>query len=565
MTAVRRLIITLALLLTAATMFAQQTTPTQAQRTTESVAAETDRDASDPRALRLSLSDAVNTAVNQNLGVQIQTFESQIAAQNHRGEYGLFDFIAAGNVVTSSDRNPTTSTFIASGQRRTAANASVNQIIPTGGQYSFGFINSRNSVTGGGTFVNPSYNSGLQFSLVQPLLRDFGVDITRRGITIARNNLGITRGAFQNTVMNTVHSVEQAYLDLIYARRNVEVVKESLFLARDQQRITQIRIDVGAAAPLDILQPRVQVSTTEETLVTAVASVRDAEDRLRALLNLPMSDWDRPIIPTEDNIVDYRPMTVDLNVAVQQAFANRPEITQQHLLTENSRVQALFARNQTLPTVDFELGYNLGGLAGRTLELDGDGEPTGRVLSTGYTDALGQIFSQDFPSWNVGFNLGLPILNINARAQARAAQLDLAQSQSIEGQTRQNIAVEVRSAARAIDEFAKTIAASRAARDAAERNVDAARRRYENGMATNFEVLQVQQQLADARVRELFSLVGYRKAVAAYHRAVGDILEVRGIRLAEDEKVSVPPDTFFDRVNWLNYGPRVKNLEEPLK
>ena len=49
--------------------------------------------------------------------------------------------------------------------------------------------------------------------------------------------------------MNTAESVEQAYLDLVYARRAVEVVKESLFLARDQARITQIRIDVGATSP----------------------------------------------------------------------------------------------------------------------------------------------------------------------------------------------------------------------------------------------------------------------------------------------------------------------------
>ena len=53
--------------------------------------------------------------------------------------------------------------------------------------------------------------------------------------------------------MNTAFSVEQAYLNLVYARRNIEVVKESLFLSRDQARITQIRIDVaslGGAGPL---------------------------------------------------------------------------------------------------------------------------------------------------------------------------------------------------------------------------------------------------------------------------------------------------------------------------
>src|SRR5688500_11213442 len=336
MTAVRRLLTTFLLSLMAATMLAQDA---PVQRTTEKVVADTDRDATDPRALRLSLSDAVNTAVNQNLGVQIQTYERQIAGQNHRSEYGLFDFVSAAQLKTESDIAPTTSTFDPSGRRAITANASINQIIPTGGQYTVGFTNLRQNIIGGGTFVNPSYNTGLNFGFTQPLMRDFGVDITRRGITIARNNLGFTRGEFQNAVMDTVHSVEQAYLDLIYARRNVEVVKESLFLARDQSRITQIRIDVGAAAPLDILQPRVQVSTTEESLVVAIATVRDAEDQLRKFLNLPESEWDRPIIPTEDDVT-YQPMTVDVKSAVAQAIANRPEVIQQTLLTENARVQA---------------------------------------------------------------------------------------------------------------------------------------------------------------------------------------------------------------------------------
>ena len=52
-------------------------------------------------------------------------------------------------------------------------------------------------------------------------------------------------------------------------------------------------------------------------------------------------------------------------------------------------------------------------------------------------------------------------------------------------------------------------------------------------MTTNFQVLQIQQQLSDARVRELQALVGYNKAVAAYHRAVGDLLDVRNISVDE--------------------------------
>jgi hypothetical protein len=106
--------------------------------------------------------------------------------------------------------------------------------------------------------------------------------------------------------------------------------------------------------------------------------------------------------------------------------------------------------------------------------------------------------------------------------------------------------------------------ATRAARDAAERNVEAERRRYENGMTTNFQVLTIQQRLSDARIRELNALVAYNQAVARYHRAVGDILEVRGIALDVPELPEEPRIfSTLDRYNWLNYGSRVKLEEEP--
>jgi hypothetical protein len=112
---------------------------------------------------------------------------------------------------------------------------------------------------------------------------------------------------------------------------------------------------------------------------------------------------------------------------------------------------------------------------------------------------------------------------------------------------------------------ARSIVATRAAREAAERNVEAERKRYENGMTTNFQVLEVQQQLSDARVRELNALVGYNRAVSLYHRAVGDILETRNISVDVPE-LPQEPRVFssLDRYNWLNYGSRV-NLEEQPK
>jgi HAE1 family hydrophobic/amphiphilic exporter-1 len=234
------------------------------------------------------------------------------------------------------------------------------------------------------------------------------------------------------------------------------------------------------------------------------------------------------------------------------------------LTTETRRIQYMYARNLTRPQVDLALEYSQAGQAGKALAINPiTNEPT-NIPSTQYPTAIQQAFEGTFPTWSIGFTVGVPITNIGARAEAKRAELDLAQSKTDEEQTRENIVVQVRATVRAIDTAAKSIQATREARDAAEKNLDAERKRYENGMTTNFQVLQIQQQLTDARARELQALVTYNKAVAAYHRAVGDLLEVRNIKV-ETEKVEEPHFPFFstfDRYNWLKYDKADRSEEK---
>lgn len=566
MTAVRRLITILSLLLATAAVAQQPATPAaapQTPRATEQVTADTDRDVSDARALRLSLADAIQTSLKQNLGVELQRFSTLQSGQSLVAQYGVFDPLASANLSRSSDESATFIPGEAQNSGSTSANVALSQFLPTGGDYTVSFSTSRttsasrriqtiNNQQAVFSVESEGYPSGLGFTFNQPLARNFGIDINRRGIYVARNTLGISREQFRTELLNTTHAVEQAYYDLIYARQFVDVLKEALFLARDQARITQIRIDVGASAPLDILQPRVQIATSEGALIGAVASVRSAEDRLRALLNLPQSEWDRPIVPTDT--VRYEPFSIDFASAVARAYELRPEIKQDRLLTENARIQAVYARNQALPQFDARLGYNLAGTAGNS-SVTNESAPWSRSLR--------QIVQFEFPGWNVGLNIGVPVFNYGARAEARRSRLDYDRSRTFEEQTRQNIAVEVRTTARAIDTAAKEITTSRAEREAAEQNLDAERKRYENGMTTNFQVLQVQQQLSDARARELDALVTYRKAIAAYHRAVGDLLETRNISLDEPPMPSEPVlFSRWDRISWLHYGNELEGENE---
>jgi outer membrane protein len=503
-------------------------------------------DAADPRAMRLTLDEAIRLAARNNLDVEIQAYTYEATGFLARSAYGIFDPLATAEVLTSQSEQPVVTAISAARSEALIGNLGLEQFLPTGGNVVLGLNNRRNE-TIGDVFrqLNPSYVSGLDLGVSQPLLRNFGVDVNRRGINIARNNLGISQEQFRDVLSRATLWVEQAYLDLIFTRQNLEVQQQSLDLARDQERITQIRIDVGAAAPLDILQPRVAVAMREEAVISAAAQVRDAEDRLRQLMNLAPSEWDRPILPVDG--VNYQPVQVDVVRAIEQAWRDRPEIHQARLGIANREIQYNFARNQTLPRLDLRANYNLAGAGGRLFR---DGVV---VDETGWGDALGQITAFDFPGWTVGFNVGLPVTNIGARSEERRARLDLEATRTDVERIRQIIAVEVRGAARDIDTLARQIVATRAAREAAEQNVEAERRRYENGMTTNFQVLQVQQELADARSREILALVNHQKAVAAYHRSVGDLLDERNITVEVPRQFNLP-ESRLENIRLLNYG-----------
>ena len=69
---------------------------------------------------------------------------------------------------------------------------SLAQKLATGADYQFGFTNNRNKTNSKTAGLNPNYSSEFQLSLKQPLLKNFGVDLNKRNIHIANNDVDIS-------------------------------------------------------------------------------------------------------------------------------------------------------------------------------------------------------------------------------------------------------------------------------------------------------------------------------------------------------------------------------------
>ena len=482
----------------------------------------------------LSLDQAIGLALadNQDLNVTINAAESTRFSLFQT--QGIYDPLATGSISRSHSEQPATTQLAGAAINRvdsTDGRVQVSQLAPTGGIFALGLTGNKTDTNSSFAFVNPSYSAQLSLSLNQPLLRNFGPRPTTWLIRIARNTRDSAYQTFVRSVQSTVNAVEQSYWDLVYALQNLEVKKESLRIAQDLNRITKIKIDVGSLAPIEITQTEVGIATAEQDIITAEGLIGDAQDRLKRQLSVDTAQmkadptkWSMPIIPTDQ--VRGEEVQIHVEEGTRSAIARRPEVLSAAYVVESDRIRYDYYANQMLPSLNLTGSYGNPGIGGTTHD------DTGAIISTGdFGDALRQVTDRKFKNWSVGLNFSFPILNRAARGAYGAAKYTMESDRAILTTTEQNVIVEVRSAARAIDTARRSIVAAQKGRELAEKNLDAVKKKYDNGMSTSFEVTQIQRDLSVARTTELQALAIYRKALASYQFAIADTLEWKGIQV----------------------------------
>src|SRR5260370_25373880 len=85
---------------------APKVVPVQTEPVTAQVTADTDKDLTNPRALRLSLDDSLKTSMERNIGISIQRYDFLESGQSLRGAYGIYDWFAIGDIERQSSQSP---------------------------------------------------------------------------------------------------------------------------------------------------------------------------------------------------------------------------------------------------------------------------------------------------------------------------------------------------------------------------------------------------------------------------------------------------------------------------
>lgn len=473
--------------------------------------------------LQLSLDQAIEIALRRNLNLVIERYVRRQRELGIEQTLGLYDLLTSATLAASDTENPTFSSIEAATSSSQSLNFGVTQRVPTGGDVTIGWNGRRReAVDPTQPGIPVSYGSGFAFSYDQPLLRNFGRLANERPILLAQIDNRVSRETFEQQVTTTIQQVVNAYWNLVEAYEQVGVAQESLALARELHDRNRIQVEVGTLAPLELVQSEAAIAVRDEDIIRAQAAIGDTADLLRQLLNLPQGDlWQVDIRPTTKPETER--VAIDVNEAIRIALAERPEVRTQQLFLERNQLDARYFQNQLLPQLNLSLDYNLAG------------------VGLGFSNALEQVYLLDFPGWAAQLTFAYPLQNRGARAQKAIADIDVERALLELDDIENVVTTEVRQAARRVDTAAKQIEAARASSRFQERNLEAERKRYENGMSTSFEITQIQEDLTLARSRVVTATIAYQTALTEYYRATGRLLEQESVQISDPEK---PIDRF---------------------
>jgi outer membrane protein TolC len=477
--------------------------------------------------LVLSLDDTIRLALANNTDIRLDRSPIEFAQNNLARAHSPFDPVATSSFADIRAKSLTTSTLqgasILSDLTQTTQ-LGYRETFLTGTNFQTAFNANKFSTNSSFNTVNPALSTAVQFTVSQPLLRNFGLFPNRAPILIAQRTLKQARANFTAQVNNIILGIIGDYWSVVLVRENLSVQQKSLDEAQKSYDHDKKALSLGALPPLDIYRSESQVASRRVGLIQAEYSLKQAADQFRRdigadldpavrVLDLELTDQPAPL--------GDLPAT-DVATALSRALTNRPEFetARQQLASDDLSIR--LAHNNLKPDLELSGFYSGNGLNNSPAALD-----------IGLSGSLNQTFHFTYPTYGASLSLNLPVRRHSAQANLADALAGRRQDQYQQRRTTQSITLEVTNAVHSLEEAKLTVEAAKVAVNLAQESLHADERKYELGAEPVFFVLDAQTQLAQAELNLIQAQVSFQIAVAQLDHATGDLLEHHHVEIVE--------------------------------
>jgi outer membrane protein TolC len=398
-----------------------------------------------------------------------------------------------------------------------AFQAGYSQGFLTGTSFSVSEYSQRLSSNTTTAIYNPEFASGLSVGFSQNLLYGFGYRANARSIRQARNTLKYSESVFRQSVITQVTAVMSTYYDLLADQEKIRVAQEGLQNAQKLLENNQVELKIGAVAQYDVLRSQEEVALRKQDLLAAQNTFSQDAQSLKAKISKSFNEeLARVDIAPTDKLPEPHPDDVPpLDEALKEAARHRPEIEQADINLRNQEYAIQQTRNALLPQLQAFASYNLTGLGGAL-------RPT-----------FGNIFANDYPNISYGIQLGIPLRNRTAQADAARTLIEQRQLQMKLQQAKNQAVWDVSKAVSAVEQTKSQLDAALNLATISRQVLGMQQQKFTLASATVEDVIIAQSNLANAQGNVVTARAAYAKALIQFEQATGTLLERNNINLSE--------------------------------
>ncbi len=465
----------------------------------------------------LAASECVAYAIEHAPGLRAARYAPAIAKEELRDAWSVYDPMLFSSLGYVRAENAEREIALLSSAEVVASRSDIEQHgheketgirgrLPYGVEYeaAWGLERSRNMF---------GQNDGTlrRYSLRQSLLRGgWGVDLIP--MQRARLLCQSSDAALRLEIIRTAHAVINEYWGLVAAMESLRIEEAGLATAERLLKDNETRLRIGAGSGKEVDESRANVTSRRASLIGARTAVAKRQDSLKEVMGLmPDDPWGKgQIAPSEKPEIDEYP--IDEASSVSMALKMRPELKAGDLEIANRLLAEREARNARLPSLDLVL---------RREEGERDGER--------FSASSRSHYDAEQSRYQVALEGSIPLLNLEARSARQRARLERERAQTLRAKTEQAVRWDVRDAIRDVNQYRAQAAEYEESVRLARLNVEAEIKLLNaGGNASNYDVLQKQQELTRTEVQAIQARINYRMALVRLWMAEGVLLERLG-------------------------------------
>lgn len=304
---------------------------------------------------------------------------------------------------------------------------------------------------------------------------------TRIGWKQARQARQISELGLERTEQQIIAEAAKAYVGLLLAAENRNVIEQSLNTATAQFKLVEDRFNSGLAVKSDVLRAQVRIADLEQQRLMAQSQVQVAQAALNAAMGSKDTQQVMPVTPFEQCLEPEGEITQ----WVEQAMRQRTELKQVDLRQAIAEKGVARARSGHLPSLALQGNY--------------------------------EINSEDFGDSQDNYAVGAVVrMNLYSgrriSSQAAAAKAESAQVKALRDSLVLAVRVETQRAYYQAQSAWQSIDVARQAVNQAEEGLRIVGNRYAGGLLTIVDLLDAQVALQQARTRHFKAMHDYKAA-----------------------------------------------------